>query len=107
MTGSRSRNATEVRRGRNTHRVADTPTLSHAIPRGHGSTTPQKPHDFNVSAPQLEVPSGELHATILELNPLGSVAPALIGCNVADGVHDPIGNKLCRVGVSLARRHRD
>ena len=76
------------------------PTLSHAIPRRHRLTTPQKPHDSKGSASNSEMLSWELHATFVELHPLWSITPdqcALhpirTGAMLTDRVHDPIGNK--------------
>ena len=57
------------------------PTLSHAIPQRHRSTTPQKPHDFNVSVSKSEILAGELHATFAGLHPLRSITPDQSGCN--------------------------
>ena len=51
------------------------PTLSHAIPRRHRFTTPQKPHDSNGSVSNSEILSRELHATFAELHPLWSITP--------------------------------
>lgn len=51
------------------------PALSHAIPRRHRLTTPQKPHDSNVSVSGSEIPSRELHATFAGLHPLWSITP--------------------------------
>ena len=51
------------------------PTLSHAIPHEHRSTTPQKPHDSKGSVSNSEMLSWELHATFVELHPLRSITP--------------------------------
>ena len=51
------------------------PALSHAIPRKHRSTTPQKPYDFNVSVSKPEMLSWELHATFAGLRPIGGITP--------------------------------
>ena len=57
------------------------PTISHAIPYRHRSTTPQKPHDFNVPVSKSEILAGELHATFPVLHPIGSITPNQNGCN--------------------------
>ena len=80
------------------------PGFSHAIPRRPRLTTPQKPHDFNVSVSKSEMLSRELHATFAGLHPIGSIAPDQNGCIVTDEVHDPIGNKRQRGYTSRAAR---
>lgn len=79
------------------------PTLSHAIPRRHRLTTPQKPHDSNGSVSNSEMLSWELHATFVELHPLWSITPdqwALhpirTGAMLTDRVHDLVGDMLYR-----------
>ena len=79
------------------------PTLSHAIPRRHRLTTPQKQHDFNVLASNSEILVGELHATFPKLHPLRSITPdqwALhpirTGAMLTDRGHALIDDKLYR-----------
>ena len=57
------------------------PALSHAIPRRHRLTTPQKPYDFNVLVSNSEILVGELHATFPKLHPSWSITPDQNGCN--------------------------
>ena len=85
------------------------PALSHAIPRRHRLTTPQKPHDSNVSVSGSEIPSRELHATFAGLHPLWSITPdqwALhpirTGAMLTDRVHALIDDKLDRGCASYA-----
>ena len=87
------------------------PTLSHAIPRRHRFTTPQKPHDSNGSVSNSEILSRELHATFAELHPLWSITPdqwALhpirTGAMLTDRVHGLISDKLRRGYTSGAAR---
>lgn len=87
------------------------PTLSHAIPHGHRLTTPQKPHDFNVSVSKSEILAGELHATFVELHPSGSIAPvkehytrservqcSLIGCTASSATSDSADTRQGQLG---------
>ena len=87
------------------------PTLSHAIPQRHRSTTPQKPHDFNVSVSKSEILAGELHATFVELHPSGSIAPvkehytrservqcSLIGCTASSATSDSADTRQGQLG---------
>ena len=87
------------------------PALSHAIPRRHRLTTPQKPHDSNSSVSNSEMLSWELHATFVELHPLWSITPdqwALhpirTGATLTDRVHGLIGDKRQRGYTSGAAR---
>ena len=80
------------------------PTLSHAIPRRHRLTTPEKPHDSNGSVSNSEMPSWELHATFAGLHPLRGIAPDQNGCIVTDEVHDPISNRRQREYTSRTAR---
>ena len=87
------------------------PTLSHAIPREHRSTTPHKPHDSKGSVSNSEMLSWELHATFARLHPLWSITPdqwALHpirkGAMLTDRVHGLIGDKLRRGYTSGAAR---
>ena len=85
------------------------PTLSHAIPRRHRLTTPQKPHESNGSVSNSEMLWWVLHATFAGLHPLWSITPdqwALhpirTGAMFTDRVHALIGDKLYRGCASYA-----
>ena len=77
------------------------PALSHAIPREHRSTTPQRPHDSKGSVSNSEMLSWELHATFARLHPLWSITPdqwvlhpIRTGALLTDRVHALIDDKL-------------
>ena len=94
------------------------PTLSHAIPRRHRLTTPQKPHDSNSSVSNSEMLSWELHATFVELHPLLSITPdqwalhpiragasPLMRCTIRSATSDSADTRQGQLGPRQQARH--
>ena len=84
-TESKSHQATTPH-GLNAISLQSHPAFSHAIPGELRSTTPQKPHDFNVSISKSEMLAGELHASFPELHPIRNIAPDEEHCTRSERV---------------------
>lgn len=81
-------------------RLHTCPVLSHAIPRRHRLTTPQKPHDSNGSVSKSEILVGELHATF-PVQRTGALE------HWSTGALEHRGPRLLTMPVSEARRAVD